>query len=258
MILLLCLLIFITSYVADRMSVCSRKIGEPLGIFEIFLAVANSAELCVLIPAVFLVLTGDFPKRDGNALLYVQRLGKYKWLIGQIFVAVCSILTYLAIILLGCMLMTGKNALFQNQWSKVVTDYAVTYPEDSTALVTKLLTGRLYNHFTPYQAAGYSISLLFGLLFFLSMIKIVFFLLGKTTMGMAVTAVLLVFGWVFSLLDIKVKWMLPLSHAIEWQHCDIVFRAMTVRMSESYLYFLGGSVASIWISILLLDRFDFG
>lgn len=258
MILFFGMMIFIETYVAEGMLAHSEKLGKPFGVFEIFIAVANSTELCMVIPAVYLLLIGDFPRRDGNTLLYVHRAGKYHWLLGQILTSVFSILTYLGAILGGCVLMGAGHCFVGNGWSDVVTKYKTIFPNDMESTVSFMITERLYNHFSPYQAFGYSVSLLFGLLFFLTMLKLLFFLLGKPTVGVAAGVCLIGFGWLFSLLELKLKWIFPLSHAIEWQHCDEIFRFMTVSMAQSYLYFAILSVALIFVSIILMAQYNFG
>lgn len=258
MIVFFAMLLFVQSYVVEELLVHSEKMGMPVGIFEIFISVANSTELCILIPAVYLLLIGDFPRRDGNTLLYVYRAGKYEWLLGQMLMSVLSIVTYLGAILLFCILAGIRHCCIADQWSDVVTKYTTLFPDDKAAVVTRLITGRLYNNFTPYQAFAYSISLLFGLLFLLAMLKLLFFLLGRATAGVAVGGCLLVAGWIFSLLNLKIKWVFPLSHTVEWQHCDEVFRTMTVSMQQSYLYFGILSMIFFFASILLVDHFNFG
>ena len=238
------MLIFVQSYVVEEMLAHSEKMCMQIGIFEIFIAVANSTELCILIPAVYLLLNGDFPRRDGNTLLYVYRAGRYEWLLGQILMSVLSILTYLGAVLAFCIFSGIRHCYTKNQWSDVVTKYTIT--------------GRLYNNFTPFQAFFFSISLLFCMLFFLSMLKLFFFLFGKATAGVAVGGCLIGFGWIFSLLDLKIKWIFPLSHAVEWQHCDEIFRTMIVSMQQSYLYFGILSMIFVFVSILLVEHFNFG
>lgn len=258
MILFFGMMIFIETYVAEGMYTYSEKMGQPFGVLEIFIAVANSVELCVLIPAVYLLLIGDFPRRDGNTLLYVHRAGKYNWLLGQILTSVFSIVTYLGAILAGCILMGVGHCFVGNRWSDVVTKYKTLFPEDIEASVSRMITERLYNNFSPYQAFGYSFSLLFGLLFLLAMLKLLFFLLEKPTVGVTAGGCLIGFGWVFSVLELKMKWIFPLSHAVEWQHCDEVFRYMTVSLGQSYVYFAGISLVFIFVSIILVERYNFG
>lgn len=258
MILLVCMLLFIMSYVGDSMIAASVKMEKPLQLFEIFIAVGNSVELCIVIPAVFFLLIGDFPRRDGNTMLYIYRTGKYQWLLGQLLAAVMDIVTYLGIVVLACIAMGHGHLTVSDRWSETVTRYAITYPDDRKATITSMITGRLYNNFTPLQAFLYSVTLLFGLLFLLTVIKLICFLLGKATVGVGIVAGLMVFGWTFSLLDSKAKWLLPLSHAIEWQHCDMILRFLNVPMAYSYFYFAVLSIVGIMVCVFLVDRFDFG
>lgn len=258
MILFFAMMLFVETYVAEGMFACSDKMGKPFGIFEIFIAVSNSAELCVVIPAVYLLLIGDFPRRDGNTLLYVHRAGKYNWLLGQILESVLCIITYLGAILAGCILIGAGHCFVGNRWSDVVTKYKTLFPNDVEVTIFQLITERLYNNFTPYQTLGYSITLLFGLLFFLTMLKLLCFLLGKPTMGVTIGGSLLGFGWICSLLELKMKWIFPLSHTVGWQHCDEIFRFMTVSIGQSYLYFAVLSVMLVFVCIILIERYNFG
>ena len=253
-----CMLIFIVNYMVDVMVNASNTMGEPLGVFELFIATANSEEMCIIMLAVFFILIGDFPRKDPNALLYVHRLGRLKWLVGQVVVSILIIATYLGTILLFLMAMSGKNPSWANEWSEVVTKYPVLYADEAEFDISKFISGRLYNNFTPYETLGYSFLLLFGLLLMLAMLKIVFFLLNKQTLGVLVVASLLVFSWAFSILDIKIKWLFPLSHAIGWQHCDMVFSTMTVTLEQSVIYFGVLSILSFIGSVFLVDKFDFG
>ena len=53
-----CMLIFIVNYMVDVMVNASNTMGEPLGVFELFIATANSEEMCIIMPAVFFILIG--------------------------------------------------------------------------------------------------------------------------------------------------------------------------------------------------------
>lgn len=258
MVIFLVMILFIQSYVADEMVARSEKMGEPFGVFEIFIAVANSTPLCVVIPAVYLLLIGDFPRRDGNMLLYVYRAGKYKWLLGQLLSSVMEALTYLGALVLCCVLMAAGHCYAMDRWSGVVTRYESMFPEEMDSTVSQLITGRLYNNFTPYQAFGYSASLLFCMFLFVAVLKMLFFFLGRPTAGLSVNVCLLAFGWVFSFLDMGVKWVFPLPHTVEWQHCDEIFRTMPVSMESSYLYFGVLVGVLVFACIVLVDGFNFG
>lgn len=257
-IMFFCMLLFIETYVVEKMLGYSTKLGVPLGIFEVFTAVANSVQLCLVIPAVFLLLMGDFPRKDGNTLLYVHRAGKYNWFLGQVLMVVYSAATYIGAIVFFCIVACTGHITTANHWSDVVTRYTAVFPDEKNVIVTDLINGRLYNNFTPLQAFGYSVTLLFGLMLLLSMVKIVFFLLGNPGLGIAVDGLLIGSGWTLNLVETKLKWLFPMAHAIEWQHCDLVFRTMDVSMAQSYLYFGMLSMALFIVGLLLLEKYNFG
>lgn len=258
MIIIICLMLFIQNYVVDGMIENATKMGEQLQIFEVFIAVANSSELCVAIPAVFLLLIGDFPSVDGTTMLYIYRSGRYNWFFGQIVSAILSAGIYIFVILGGCIILSGTRVQIGNQWSNVTTKYLTLYPNDIKNSVAKLITGRQYNNFSPYEAAGYAFTLMFLFLVLLSMIKLVFFLYGKSTAGVALGGLLIGSGWTLNLLDTKLKWLFPMAHVIEWQHCDEIFRTMEVSMGQSYIYFLVIIMVLLILGIMQVDQYNFG
>lgn len=258
MIIFICLLLFVQNYVVDGMMQNAEKVGDQVQIFEIFIAVINSSELCVAIPAVFLLLMGDFPKADGSTLLYVHRTGRYNWLLGQALAGVLKAASYMVAFLGCCILLSGAKADTSNHWSDVTAKYIAMFPEDYMNPVARLITGRQYNNFSPYEAAGYAFTLMFLFLVLLSMIKLVFFLYGKSTAGVALGGLLIGSGWTLNLLDTKLKWLFPMAHVIEWQHCDEIFRTMEVSMGQSYIYFLVIIMVLLILGIMQVDQYNFG
>ncbi len=258
MIMFFCMLLFIETYVVDKMLQYSDNLGAPLGIFEVFTAVANSVQLCVMIAAVFLLLMGDFPRKDGNTLLYVHRAGKYNWFLGQVLMMVLSAATYLAAIVLFCIATCAGHISVSNRWSDVVTKYTSVFPDEKDFIVATLINGRLYNNFTPVQAFGYSVTLLFGMLLLLLMVKVVFFMFGNPSLGVVTGGLLIGSGWTLNMVDTKLKWAFPMAHVLEWQHCDLVFRTMEVSMGQSYWYFAILCMALFIIGLFKLDKYNFG
>ena len=105
MIVLLVMLIFSFDYVILELTEAADKMGEKLQIFEGFIGISNSQLLLMIIPIVFVGLMGDFPRVDGNAMFYINRVGKSNWLLGQMLFAVMAAGTYL-LALVGFSVMT--------------------------------------------------------------------------------------------------------------------------------------------------------
>ena len=173
------MLFFIYQFAAQSLVEHAEKLGKPLGIFEIFIAVGNSYQMLFIMPSIFLLLIGDCPKNDGNMFLYVARAGRYHWFLGQVLTGILAAVTFICGVFLACCLMGIGHVENANRWSDVVTKYYMLYPNEAQHYASRFITGRLYNNFTPNEALFYTLTLLFGLLVLLYMIKLVCFLMGN-------------------------------------------------------------------------------
>lgn len=255
-ILFVCFLYFANSYVITPLLEHATKMGETINVFEPFIAIGNNNGLIFVLPALFLVLISDFPNLDENALLYIHRCGKQEWLLAQMVSGLWKIATYLIGILLGTIILTNGNCYVGNCWSDVITKYYLYYPDEQQSYVNKLITGNLYNNFSVYQALGYTITLLVGYLFLLSMIKIVCFLFGNAMLGMVLGGGIIAIGCGLTFGDTMAKWIFPAAHALEWQHCDEVLNTMSVTMGHSYFYFLFLCLVMVYVANVLLERYN--
>ena len=74
MIIVLCLCVFIYSFVVEPIKANAELMGEPMNALEPFIATLNSGMVLLIIPLGFLTLISDFPKIDGSTIFYIFRI----------------------------------------------------------------------------------------------------------------------------------------------------------------------------------------
>lgn len=95
-VIVLCLCVFIYSFVTEPIKANAVMMGEPMNALEPFIATLNSGMVLLILPLGFLTLISDFPKIDGSTIFYIFRIGKKSWFCGQIirlFLDDCSVYT---------------------------------------------------------------------------------------------------------------------------------------------------------------------
>ncbi len=257
MIILLVMLIFAYDYVIMELIEASDKMGEGLQIFEGFIGISNSQLLLMIIPIVFVGLMGDFPRVDGNAMFYIYRVGKTKWLLGQMLFSAMASATYL-ITLVGFSVITlAGRGFLQNAWSDVTTRYYIFAPNDYMSLVANLTTGRLYNNVTVYEALFNIIGLMFLFMVLICSMLLVSFLCKMHTLGIIVTVGLLCIGNVLAYMENGIRWFFPTAHAILEIHNDPIYKKPIMDIGVSYIYYLVLIILIFMLAYMVLDKYDF-
>ena len=257
MIIVIALVFFLEGYAIEPLMERAQEMNTDLQSAEPFLAIGNSMLLCYVLPSVFLCLISDFPKINGNTLFFVSRVGRYAWYGGQLIAGILCAFSYLLMILGSCFFLTFSRIRFSNQWSEVITKYYKLHADAREDYVSQFITGRLYNNFLPNEAFFYTFALLLAFLVLLILLKMAGFLWGNSTAGIAVGGAMIAIGGALNVVDTKLKWVFPMAHALEWQHCDEVLNVMEVSIQQSYFYFLIFSLILIILEIWRLEKFNF-
>lgn len=257
LILFFVLYIFIYDYVIYEFLVASERMGQNIMLLEPFIAMANSQLIIMVLPAVFMVLMSDFPKTDGNTMFYIQRAGKYNWMFGQALFGIVAAVSYIAAILVISIVLVARKAYMVNSWSKVVTEYVRTFPNEIEAKVPMLINGRMYNNMTPYKAFWVTITLMLLYLMTVEMVMLISFSTGKRMLGMILGYVIVAVGSSLCLVDTYAKWIFPSAHSIAWMHYDEVLKFSKFNIRWSYGYFLVVLIVMFIISMITVKRYDF-
>lgn len=246
MFLVVILWVFIKECVIAPVVERSEIMGQPINLLEPFLATGNSGIMVLILPLVYLTLISDFPRVDGNTVLFLPRVGRYNWFLGQLLFAVCSFHTFLLLVMLGSVLPVINRSFFYNGWSLVVTDYEILYPESAGSFASELFPKNLYNQMPPFKAAILTYVLLAAYMMVLAMIMLVFQIWKKKIFGFFVCGGLITFGCAFSAIKSDVQWLFPMAHSVTWKHYSDYYRELVMPIGNSVLYF------ALWIAVLFI------
>ena len=249
------LLVFIHSFAVQPMLQHVEKFGEPLNVFEPFLAVCNSGMMMLFMPIVFILLMSDFPVMSGNTLFTVQRAGKRNWFWGQILFVLMCIVSYICVILLGCMFMS--KGIFQNNWSNTIALYNSKFPEEAGDFVSKLLPPNLYNQISLMNALLDSIFLLALCPLMIALILCLMKMLYLRTAGLFAVIAICALGAVTCALQIPTQWIFPTSNTMIWLHYQELLRESVTTVSSSLLYFIIGDLVLLIANLFVLQRLQF-
>lgn len=248
MVLIVVLLLFLYQTAVAPLAEMAVEMGEKLNALEPFIAAANSPMLMLVIPLVFLTLISDFPRTDGNSVFFIHRIGRTDWMWGQLLFVLMAMVSYIGIVFLG----TTLPALFHSEWgwewSLVVRQYYLHFPEKSRSFAAQLITARLYNQTEPVWAMlqTYLMQVLYLLL--CALILLWFWLKKKKGLGIFAVIFLVGIGTAFSMLEGEWMWAFPMAHTNVWLHYTEVLREPVCPFWCSYLYFA--------VPILLLGLWD--
>lgn len=237
MIIIAMLFVFVYLFAVKPLTTNAEIMGEPLNILEPYIATLNSGSLLLIIPLGFFALSSDFPRIDGNMMFEIIRTGRLNWFVGQLINLIMMCTTYLAFIFAASVLPLITNAERSGQWSRVVLDFAVEYPEFSQNFGALLLPKNLFNHLTLSAAAVQSSLLVLAYLFLLGMILLFFAIIGKKAAGSAVCAGIIAAGAALCSIRSEFMWALPMSNSIVWLHFTEFQRTPVYPIGASWLYF---------------------
>lgn len=231
------LMIIIYNLVITELFTRADKTGLPVNAGEAFVAVGNSGVLLLFLPSVFLILISDFPNMDGNFLFTIQRAGRKRWLFGEIISSLFISVIYVFFMLISCCLMTAPKGFWGFRWSDTVTKYASMFPDETHTLMNEYLPPNLYNQMNFTYALIHTAILLILYLWLLSLIIMLFRLLGMKVAGIAGAFALVSLGVLTCTLDVKAMWAFPMANTITWLHFNPALSEPVFPMWISYVYF---------------------
>lgn len=230
------LVIFIKTLAVDPLAARAEKFGEKLIFFEPFIAVGNSGMLAMFIPLVYMVLLSDYPKLSGNSMIFISRTGKRNWLLGQILFLIAAIFTFLFIIFLSSVLISGGR--FGASWSDAVTKYNSRFPDEAFNFDSQLLPSNLYNQIPMITAVIQTFILMSAYLLSLSLIIYLFKIIFCNSSGFAAAAAVIAAGVVTTSLYSGLRWAFPMANTIVWLHYEEILKKPIYPVWCSFAYFV--------------------
>ena len=257
MIIVLCLCVFIYSFVAEPIKANAELMGEPMNALEPFIATLNSGMILLILPLGFLTLISDFPKIDGGTVFYIFRIGKKSWLCGQILRLLMMTLAYIMVIFAASVGGVVTSGFTGEEWSLVATKFASEFPEQSGNFGVLLLPENLYNQMTLPTAFIESTLFVAAYLFSLGMILLAFTIAKRKTSGIVVCGLVIALGAALCSINTKLMWVLPMSHSIIWLHYTEFLREPIFPVFWSAVYFAAVISAALVFCTAFLKRFDY-
>lgn len=249
------LIIFIKSLAIDPLALRAEKFGEKPIIFESFIAVGNSGMLTMFIPLVYMVLLSDYPKLHGNSMFFISRTGKRNWLLGQILFLIAAIFTFLFIIFLSSVLISGGR--FGTSWSDAVTKYNSRFPDEAFNFDSQLLPSNLYNQIPMITAVIQTFILMIAYLLSLSLIIYLFKIIFCNSSGFAAAAAVIAVGVVTTSLYSDLRWVFPMANTIVWLYYEEILKKPIYPVWCSFAYFGVLILVLIALNFLALRKLKF-
>lgn len=231
------LMIVMANLVIQPLLEHAEKYGAPINALEPFIAVANSGIFSMFIPAVFIIIASDYPDIGPKTLFFIQRIGKVRWLLGEILSIIMVIVSYLASLLLFCSVYTLGNNFFGSEWSDSVTKYISKFPDEANDSISEYLSSRLYNQMNLKDAFIHIICLMSLYLLLLALILIFFRILNLKAAGIFACFVIVAAGVLMTSMNLMAMWKFPMANTIVWLHYTEIMKKPIIPLSYSYIYF---------------------
>lgn len=230
------LLIFMKGLAIDPLIERGEKMNIPLNAFEPFVAIGNSGMLVMMLPCVFMVLLGDYPRMGSEILFTIHRAKKINWFLGQFIFLILAIGSYLTIVMISSIFMSRGR--FSLNWSDVVTKYCSIHPEEAGNFTSQLLPSNLYNQIPLYKAVLVTFILFMAYLLLLALILYVFRMLNQGAFAMTLVFIVIGLGVVTCSLKKSIMWLFPMANTIVWLHYDVLLQNEIYPVWFSAIYYI--------------------
>ena len=256
-VIVLCLCVFIYSFVTEPIKANAVMMGEPMNALEPFIATLNSGMVLLILPLGFLTLISDFPKIDGSTIFYIFRIGKKNWFCGQIIRLFLMTAAYILAMFIASVAGVITCGFMGEEWSLVATRFASEFPEQSGNFGVLLLPENLYNQMSLPTAVVQSTLFVAAYMFLLGMILLAFSIAKRKTAGIVVCGLIIALGAALCSINTKMMWLFPMAHSIVWLHYTEFLREPVFPVFYSAIYFAAIIAAALIFCIASLKRFDY-
>lgn len=239
------------SYFIRPMNELAHRLGTPVNILEPFAAIANDRYALPLTVLGFMVLISDFPRLNDFATFSLFRTGRTAWLIGQVMFLFMSGLTYIGFILLSSVIGVMRNAYLLNAWSLV--QKTLNLGNEQARTLTGLypfaqLDNSVLRQARPFEAILHGVLLMLLFIVAVGCVQLLFALMQRKVISVFVNLSACAAGLILLIVDIRIKWLFPISNAVFGWHYDDIYNETDMPISASYIYF----IAVIVVMLLLL------
>ena len=213
-------LVFVHIQIITTLQTTALMMGEPVAYLEAFVALGNSGVIVLIVPALWLVLMGDFPQKSGIDMFYQIRCSKRTWICGQILFVVEAAVFLVAFLLISSIFMLRGYGEWNLEFSEAVRFYASTFPDRRGDYILTLLPENLYQQMTLGTAIMHTIFLMLLYFLLLAFVLLLAALCNRKSVGFLVNTALILFGTVTTATETKWMWLFPMAHSITGVHYE--------------------------------------
>lgn len=139
----------------------------------------------------------DAPFFDSSQIYVLQRCGKTKWGLGQLFYILLSSIIYTLYTVFLSIVSLLPNLVFHKDWGKIIGTLALT---DAVSIyrVPFSFSSRIFYSYTPQYALFLSVLLFFLLVFIIGLIQFIFNSIIHKSAGSIINCLLIMFNYFIS------------------------------------------------------------
>lgn len=252
---------------SDKVVAFSQQHNTYLQILEPFIWTFGDAGSILIISSLLLLLFADIPNLKNEVPLFLVRMDRTVWILGQILYLVTATFVFMCFLLLSTCVLSGARAYTANLWSD--TAAILGYSEIGSRIAIPVFVKVLELSF-PRTCALHIFGLMLG--YSLLMGSLILYLnLWKSKGGMIGGILLSVFGvlmnpeviakWLqlsqerMKLANILFGWISPLNHATYYMH-NFGYDNLP-GLWVSYLFFGAASAGFLGLSLRKIKEYSF-
>ena len=263
------LLTFILCFLlTDKTVSLAQEHGTTMQMFESFIWTFGDSNSILLISLLLVLLFSDMPFLSSATPLYLVRIDRKSWAVGQLIYIASATFLYMLFVLLSTMALSMKLSYPGNVWS--ATAAILGYSGEGEMVLLPVLVKTLeMSH--PYQCTAviFLLMLLYALL--LVSVMLLFNILRGQQAGVISVFLFTVYGFVLSPATISnilklpdelyyranviVGWVSPLNQATYHMH-DFGYDRLPT-LNQTYLIFLALIVLLFAMTLLAIRRYSF-
>lgn len=238
-----------------------------LQVLEPFIWTFGDANSILLISLCLLLLFADMPNLGNEVPLFLVRMDRMTWMLGQIVYLTLSTLLFVGFILISTCILAGAKAYPGNLWSD--TAAILGYSSVGTEIAVPAFVKVLELSF-PYSCTVHIFGLMLGYSLFLSGLSL-YLNLWKGNWGMLGGVVFSSFGFLLNpqiiakwfhisqerirIANILFGWISPLNHATYYMH-NFGYDQLP-KLWMSYVFFGTGSLLLFGLSLIKIRNYSF-
>lgn len=253
-VLLIVLIIFSRETVGQFLCQHAIDMNMNLQFLEPYIALCNSYVVILVTPIFYMVMMADFPVMEGSYMWSIYRMGKKQWIFSQLIIAVLCGFTIEACLFIASIVSCFGYIGFGNNWSKVITQYYLYFPQKAGQEVTSLISGDIYNQMLPLE--GFIHTLILSLLgmVLLSVILMCGKVFNRQYFAFGVNLILIGLGAALRAINVDAKWLFPSANAVVGGHLYEFIDKSYMPIVYSYGYFIIAILVVVIITYIRMKR----